>query len=70
MGPSLGSELPKTILPMEAAMVLRYMEPVELSQMILLVLMLEILNVILPTADMLVRSLDLVVWAPAFLCRS
>ena len=39
-----------TILPMEAAMVLRYMGLVELSQMILLALMLEILCVILPTA--------------------
>ena len=39
-----------TILPMEAAMVLRYTDPVELSQTILLALMLEILGVILPTA--------------------
>ena len=55
MGPSLGSELPKTILPMEAAMVLRYMDLVELSWTILLELMLEILGVILPTAAMLVE---------------
>ena len=39
-----------TILPMEVAMVSRYMDPVELSQTILLALMLEILGVILPTA--------------------
>ena len=39
------------ILPMEAAMVSRYMDLVELSWTILLVLMLEILSVILPTAD-------------------
>ena len=44
------SSLLSTILPMEVAMVSRYMDPVELSQMILLVLMLEILCVILPTA--------------------
>ena len=50
-GPSVGSELPRTILPMEAAMVSRYTDPVELSQTILLVLMLEILGVILSTAD-------------------
>ena len=36
---------------MEVAMVSRYMHPVELSQTILLVLMLEILGVILSTAD-------------------
>ena len=36
---------------MEAAMVSRYKHPVELSQTILLVLMLEILGVILSTAD-------------------
>ena len=35
---------------MEAAMVSRYMDPVELSWTILLALMLEILSVILPTA--------------------
>ena len=50
-GPSLGSELPRTILPMEAAMVSRYTHLVELSQTILLVLMLEILGVICSTAD-------------------
>ena len=43
--------LPMTILPMDAAIVSRYMDLVESSQMILLVLILEILNVILPTAD-------------------
>ena len=36
---------------MDAAMVSRYTAPVEWSQTILLVLILEILNVILPTAD-------------------
>ena len=36
---------------MEVAMVSRYMDPVELSQTILLVLMLEILGVIPSTAD-------------------
>ena len=51
VGPSLGSELPRTILPMEAAMVLRYMHLVELSQTILLALMLEIHGVIGSTAD-------------------
>ena len=51
VGPSLDSELPRTILPMEVAMVSRYTDPVELSQTILLVLMLEILSVILSTAD-------------------
>ena len=51
IGPSLGSEPPRTILPMEVAMVLRYMHIVELSQTILLMLMLEILGVILSTAD-------------------
>ena len=56
-GPSLGFELPRTILPMEAARVLRYMHPVELSQTILLVLMLEILGVILLTADISVGVL-------------
>ena len=50
-GPSLGSEPPRMILPMEAAMVLRYMDPVELSQTILLALMLEILSVIPSTAN-------------------
>ena len=50
-GPSLGSEPPRTILPMEAAMVSRYMHLVELSWTILLVLMLEILGVIPSTAD-------------------
>ena len=41
-----------TILPMDAAIVSRYMDLVESSQMILLALILEILDVILPTADM------------------
>ena len=50
-GPSLGSKLPRMILPMEVAMVSRYMHLVELSQTILLALMLEILGVILSTAD-------------------
>ena len=40
-----------TILPMDVAIVSRYTDLVESSWMILLVLMLEILNVILPTAD-------------------
>ena len=44
-----------TILLMEAAMVSMYMDLVELSQTILLVLMLEILGVILPTAATLVE---------------
>ena len=50
-GPSLSSKLLRTILPMEVAMVLRYTDPVKLSQTILLVLMLEILSVIPSTAD-------------------
>ena len=50
-GPSLGSKLPRTILPMEVAMVLRYTDPVELSRTILLALKLEILGVIPSTAD-------------------
>ena len=50
-GPSLGSEPPRMILPMEAAMVLRYTDPVELSRTIPLVLMLEILSVIPSTSD-------------------
>ena len=41
-----------TILTMDAAMVSRYTDLVESSWMILLVLILEILDVILPTADM------------------
>ena len=57
VGPSLDSILPSTILPMEVAMVSRYMDPVELSQTILLVLMLEILSVILSTADTSVEVL-------------
>ena len=57
VGPSLGSILPRTILPMEVAMVSRYMDPVESSQAILLVLMLEILGVILSTADTSVEVL-------------
>ena len=47
-----------TILPMDVAMVSRYMAPVESSQMILLALILEILDVILPTADMSVGVLS------------
>ena len=41
-----------TILPMDVAIVSRYTDLVELSRMILLALILEILDVILPTADM------------------
>ena len=44
--------LPMTILPMDAAIVSRYTDLVELSWMILLVLILEILDVPLPMADM------------------
>ena len=40
-----------TILSMDAAIVSRYTDLVESSQMILLALILEILDVILPTAD-------------------
>ena len=40
-----------TILPMDVAIVSRYTDLVELSWMILLALILEILDVILPTAD-------------------
>ena len=40
-----------TILPMDAAIVSRYTDPVEWSRTILLVLILEILDVPLPTAD-------------------
>ena len=47
----MDSVLPMTILPMDVAMVSRYTDPVESSQTILLVLILEILDVILPTAD-------------------
>ena len=57
VGPSLDSVLPRTILPMEVAMVSRYTDPVELSRTILLVLILEILSVILSTADMSVEVL-------------
>ena len=46
------------ILPMDAAMVSRYIAPVELSRTILLVLILEIPDVILPTADMSVGVLS------------
>ena len=42
---------------MEAAIVSRYTDPVELSQMILLELMLEILDVIPSTTDMSVEVL-------------
>ena len=51
VGPSLVSVLPMTILPMDVAIISRYTDLVELSQMILLVLILEILNVPLPMAD-------------------
>ena len=51
VGPSSDSVLPMTILPMDAAIVSRYMDLVELSWTILLALILEILDVILPTAD-------------------
>ena len=44
------SSLLSTILPMEAAMVSRYTDPVELSWTILLALMLEILSVIPPNS--------------------
>ena len=57
-GPSVGSKLPRTILPMEAAMVFMYTDPVELSLTILLALMLEMLSVILSTADMSVEVLQ------------
>ena len=43
--------LPMTILSMDVAIVSRYTDLVESSRMILLVLILEILDVILPTAD-------------------
>ena len=52
VGPSLDSVLPMNILSMDEAIVSRYTDLVELSRMILLVLILEILDVILPTADM------------------
>ena len=51
VGPSLVSVLPMTILSMGVAIVSRYTDLVELSQMILLALILENLDVILPTAD-------------------
>ena len=51
VGPSLDSVLPMTILPMDAAIVSRYTDLVESSWMILLALILEILDVIPPTAD-------------------
>ena len=51
VGPSLVSVLPMTILSMDAAIVSRYTDLVESSWMILHVLILEILNVIFPTAD-------------------
>ena len=40
-----------TILPMDVAIISRYTDLVESSRMILLALILEILDVILPTAD-------------------
>ena len=51
VGPYLVSMLPMTILSMDAAIVSRYMDLVESSRMILLALILEILDVILPTGD-------------------
>ena len=51
VGPSLDSVLPRTILPMDVVTVSRYMDPVESSRTILLALILEILDVILSTAD-------------------
>ena len=51
VGFSLDSVLPITILPMDAAMISRYTALVESSWMILPVFILEILDVILPTAD-------------------
>ena len=50
---------------MEVAMLSRYMDPVELSQTILLVLMLEILGVILPTATTSVEAPQ-----PSHVCSS
>ena len=49
VGPSLGSVLPMTIYPMEAAMTSRYTAPVESSQTIRLAFRLETLEVIFPT---------------------
>ena len=56
VGPSLDSILPKTILPMEAAMMSRYTDPVELSWTTLLALMLETLGIIPSTAAMSVEA--------------
>ena len=50
-GPSLVSMLPMTILPMDVDIISRYMDLVELSWVILLALILEILDVPLPIAD-------------------
>ena len=55
VGPSLGSDLPRTTLPMEVVTASRYRDLVELSQTILL-------SVILSTADDVSRSL------PIWLC--
>ena len=66
VGPSLVSMLPMTILPMDAAIISRYTDLVESSQTILLELILEILDVILPTADMSVGVFHLVMWVPMF----
>ena len=52
VGPSLDSVLPMTILPMDVVTVSRYTSLVESSQTILLALILETLDVILPTEDM------------------
>ena len=49
--------LPITILPMDAAMISRYTAPVESSRTILPAFILEILDVILPTADTSVEVL-------------
>ena len=56
-----------TILSMDAAIVSRYTDLVELSRTILLVLILKILDVILPTADTSVGSFHLVVQVLMFL---
>ena len=51
VGPPLDSVLPSTILPLDVAMVSRYTDLVESSRTILLAVILEILDVIVPTAD-------------------
>ena len=59
VGPPLDSVLPITILSMDAAMILRYMAPVESSRTTLPVFIWETLDVILPTADISVEVLPL-----------